>query len=891
MGCGCSYHRESGYLPSAGPRQFLSPATEKEFVRSLDKDELKDKKLLLQYFRLEKEGHFVVTDAFRELVRRRGVPQRFRWKAWRALTGWSALYKPGEYERIVRRMPAANVVDSIDKDLDRTFPGIEDFDDQRKRELGQMLRAHANLFPKVGYCQGMNFVAGFILIAAGHSRDAPKDGFFLLIQMMVKYRANLLFCDGLPLLKLHTFQFRLGLEKLFPDVHRHFLDNQITAELYLTKWILTMFTQPLPFASAARVWDLLVCDGLQVMVLIALATVKLLKSRLLRLDTEGMLELLSFRTPAGLEGGSIVKTALGLESQLSGYLSDGTGIRPTTFFAAWEAQCPDDVLDFRRAEAEICAGANGAPLEAAEGLPGLAPSSGSRSPADIFSPEMSRVVSREENQGVAPAAGAAMSSHQVSRAASSHEGAYTTGEAESTEQQPQQASPHVVAAEAKVAVNPSMPARKASSRLAPGSRPNGGKRSASDGGKQGFQAKRSASLGCLVAGGGLQSGGPLPGDEGDAIWTTKLVRGGSVAKKAEPAAEARREEAGHHRRSQDKTGRPDLGRSGMKASGSPPAPAPDVRQRGGHRGTPMRSLSNTSLNSRGGVNRSHDRSHENLEVADEHGGLEGKAIPSTRKSRPLPASHRASASPAMSFREVDYELSLHGRTWPPWQPEAKQENGDAPPATAPAAPRLSYARPSDGGSPTGSKSRGNSGGRSRPDSGRGESSERSLSVNKSPHRLVEDRRVRSLSPNTGERSLSPGRTQGLEGSTSPSRSMKIRRQVSRGGIDSRVQGGEDGADEDPETQKSDEESGVTYASPGKKRQAWDTPAPQSAWASPQSTGAASRRPQTAPAEMDSGAGGGGYLDEALNSTLGSRAAPFPDEPPDDSVAAENMPVR
>eukprot|EP00438_Fugacium_kawagutii_P006120 Skav220128 [mRNA] locus=scaffold731:241351:265887:- [translate_table: standard] len=86
----------------------------------------------------------------------------------------------------------------------RTFPGLEDFDDRKKREL-------------VGYCQGMNFVAGFILMVAGRVPDAPKDAFLLLVQMMVKYRANLLFCEGLPLLKLHTFQYRALLQKLFPD--------------------------------------------------------------------------------------------------------------------------------------------------------------------------------------------------------------------------------------------------------------------------------------------------------------------------------------------------------------------------------------------------------------------------------------------------------------------------------------------------------------------------------------------------------------------------------------------------------------------------------------------------------------------------------------------------
>lgn len=273
MGCGCLSHSQVGF---PAPRQFLYTATDKEFLCTLDEQEIKDKKLLLAYFRLENEGHFVVTDAFRELVRQKGVPQRYRWRAWRALMGWSVLYKPGDYERIIKQWPDPKVVDSIDKDIDRTFPGNEDFDEQQRQNLAMLLRAHASFFPKVGYCQGMNFVAGFILLNAGRSPDASKDSFFCLAQLMVKYRANLLFCDGLPLLKLHTFQFRLALAQLFPEVHRHFQDAQITPELYLTRWILTLFTQPLPFDAAARVWDLILCDGLQAIVLLALAKIKLI---------------------------------------------------------------------------------------------------------------------------------------------------------------------------------------------------------------------------------------------------------------------------------------------------------------------------------------------------------------------------------------------------------------------------------------------------------------------------------------------------------------------------------------------------------------------------------------------------------------------------------------
>lgn len=707
MGCGCLSHNQVGF---PAPRQFLYTATDKEFLGSLDEQEIKDKKLLLAYFRLENEGHFVVDDAFRDLVRQKGVPQRYRWRAWRALTGWSVLYKPGEYERIIKQWPDPKVVDSIDKDIDRTFPGVEDFDERQRQKLAMLLRAHASFFPKVGYCQGMNFVAGFILLNAGQSPDASKDSFFCLVQLMVKYRANLLFCDGLPLLKLHTFQFRLALAQLFPEVHRHFQDAQITPELYLTKWILTIFTQPLPFDSAARVWDLILCDGLQAIVLLALAQIKLMKTRLLREDTEGILELLSGRADtAPLAGGDIVRTALQLEAQLpSGSLSDGTGIRPSRYFQEWELSCPEEVADFRRAEAEIFAvrvdtalQAEVGPSEAVGGSEVAAPSLLEAPPLDGMGTQAegtrplagsgwNRLVSpMEEDQDLA--AGPYQRSAGAGSARESSPAIPMERDGDGAECSPKNASPHMIGAETRVVVNPPMPRRKPSTSAARSKRGGGGGPS-SDGERDsppGRRAaardpKRSASLGCLVSGGSLLA-------EEEVLSPTK--RGGTNSKKPADAC------PGDHRRGQGSGGRQDAGCRpvGLKAAGSPPAPAPDVRRNGGRSGSgaPARSTSSmcSSPNSVSGGRAREKERMQDFEVADEHGGLEGKAVGDCRRKGRSSSSLSLSGgryAPAMSSREVEQDVSMHGQTWPLREArQAVSETGNT--VAAPAAPRLSYA--------------------------------------------------------------------------------------------------------------------------------------------------------------------------------------------------------
>jgi len=352
MGCGCVTQSQA----QGPPRQFLANS-DAEFVRSLSADELKDKKRLLNYFHLLHEGQFEATKAFTEQVRRKGVPDRFRWQAWRALTGWSSLYKPGVYERLLQRQPERKVEDAVQKDLDRTFPKLEEFNDEKKQQLGAMLGAYACLIPQVGYCQGMNFIGGFLLLASPNSHE---DAFYMFVQMMVKYRTSLMFAEGLPMLKLMTFQYRALLEEVFPEVHKHFLQEGITPELYITKWLLTLFVQPLDFASACRVWDLIVCDGIEAVLLACLAAVQLLRARLLRQDTEGILELLSLHKDTGPPtGGEIVQAALNLK------LPRGWQESLSSLREAWGRENTEEAAELERAEIAFCT-----PILSAEGLQG-----------------------------------------------------------------------------------------------------------------------------------------------------------------------------------------------------------------------------------------------------------------------------------------------------------------------------------------------------------------------------------------------------------------------------------------------------------------------------------------------------------------------------------------
>ena len=69
---------------------------------------------------------------------------------------------------------AGAYITDISKDVYRTFPAQPYFStleggsgEQGQKALGNILRSYAAYEPIVGYCQGMNFMAGFTLLVSG----------------------------------------------------------------------------------------------------------------------------------------------------------------------------------------------------------------------------------------------------------------------------------------------------------------------------------------------------------------------------------------------------------------------------------------------------------------------------------------------------------------------------------------------------------------------------------------------------------------------------------------------------------------------------------------------------------------------------------------------------
>jgi len=99
------------------------------------------------------------------------------------------------------------VEDEILKDLPRTHTGKRVKEEEGYNLLQKLLRAVASIHPQVGYCQGMNYVAGTLL----ELLEDEDDCLLVLLFMLDKRQMKNLF---MPVTKLISGSPRTALKEL-----------------------------------------------------------------------------------------------------------------------------------------------------------------------------------------------------------------------------------------------------------------------------------------------------------------------------------------------------------------------------------------------------------------------------------------------------------------------------------------------------------------------------------------------------------------------------------------------------------------------------------------------------------------------------------------------------
>ncbi|ELT93344.1 hypothetical protein CAPTEDRAFT_212886 [Capitella teleta] len=153
-------------------------------------------------------------------------------------------------------------------DLGRTFPAHPYFSTALgpgQLALFNLLKAYSLLDKEVGYCQGLSFVAGILLMHMPEER-AFQTMKYIMFQLGFRrqYRPDMI------ALQIQMYQLSRLLHDYHRDLDAHLQQHDIGPTLYAAPWFLTIFASQFPLGFVARVYDLIFQQGLEVVFKVAL---------------------------------------------------------------------------------------------------------------------------------------------------------------------------------------------------------------------------------------------------------------------------------------------------------------------------------------------------------------------------------------------------------------------------------------------------------------------------------------------------------------------------------------------------------------------------------------------------------------------------------------------
>lgn len=211
-----------------------------------------------------------------------GIPSKIRGIIWQLI----ANSKSQEFEDIYKTLSVAETPNeaSIRRDIKRT----NFVNDVQAESLYKVLKVYSIYDPDVGYMQGMAFIAAPLILNCASEAEA----FGLYVRLMKSYGLREFFLPNMEGLMVMLYQFDRLIEENAPMLYNHLAREGIRSTMYATQWFLTFFGYKFPLGFVLRIFDIVLVEGVEVILKFAVILMLKNKDTLTKLKFDQLLEFL-----------------------------------------------------------------------------------------------------------------------------------------------------------------------------------------------------------------------------------------------------------------------------------------------------------------------------------------------------------------------------------------------------------------------------------------------------------------------------------------------------------------------------------------------------------------------------------------------------------------------
>ena len=190
-----------------------------------------------------------------------GIPMQLRHNVWMELSDTRAIVVPEEYSSYLTQRSEVEEIEADDilKDVSRTLTSLNSFfTDKGFQKLKDVLIAFVGKYKDLGYTQGLNTIAGCLLLAI----PSEEDAFWMLCNIVENFFPKNYFGreDNMILPLADSTILEKYIQQLIPRLGSH-LNELGFGETHpiFVKWFFTAFSNTLPAPVLMRVWDVWLC--------------------------------------------------------------------------------------------------------------------------------------------------------------------------------------------------------------------------------------------------------------------------------------------------------------------------------------------------------------------------------------------------------------------------------------------------------------------------------------------------------------------------------------------------------------------------------------------------------------------------------------------------------